>query len=336
MVHLILAGLAALVGVFAAGYLLTCGSYTVPATVDADPMLPVIEANGYRFHGETFGDPHSPPVIVVHGGPGWDYHSLLPLAALADRYFVVFYDQRGSGLSPRVDAAELSYEGALTDLDAIVDRFRGNGRVALIGHSWGAMLATAYLGRHPEKVGHAVLAEPGFLNAEMLARSGIHLGPRWEAGYLWFAARSWFESLHIHEPDRDAARDYFLGLAASHANPEYFCAGRLPPAATDYWRTGSTAMSAIFRSTTDAQGRFGVDFTEGLPRYRGKVLLLASECNRLIGVAQQTRQARYYPRSELHVIRDSGHMMFTEQPEQTIAVVRRYLAEPPTAMTRDE
>lgn len=85
----------------------------VPATVGDDSSLPVIQAAGYRFHGEQFNDPGNPPVIVLHGGPGADYRSLLDLRELADEFRVVFYDQRGSGLSPRVPKDELSFDGSV-------------------------------------------------------------------------------------------------------------------------------------------------------------------------------------------------------------------------------
>lgn len=312
---------------FALAWLLTLGDYPVAATVADDPTLPVIEANGYRFHGEVFGPESAPPVIVIHGGPGWDYRSLLPLKALSDDYRVVFYDQRGSGLSPRVPAQSLSLDSSLSDLDAIVEKFRADGRVILIGHSWGAMLATAYLGRFPDKVSHAVLAEPGFLDAGLFRQSGLRLGPRWEAGYLFFAGRRWFESLHIRGPDADAAADYFLGEAAAHANPEYYCGGRLPSAATLRWRAGATAMRAITRPLIESGE--GFDLTRGLQDFPRPVLLLASACNRLIGLEQQRRHLAHFARAELSVIADSGHMLFAEQPAAALSEVRHYLAQKP-------
>jgi len=317
-----------LIGIlFVLGYLLSSGQQEVERTVDENPQLPVIEVGGYRFHGETFGNPGKQVVIVVHGGPGWDYRSLLPLSALADDYFVVFYDQRGSGLSPRVERGGLTLESTLEDLDSIVEHFRGNDQVALIGHSWGAMLVTAYLGRHPEKVHKAVLAEPGFLNTDMFEHSGIHLGPRWEVWFLWFATRTWFESLHISGPDNEASKDYFMGEVASRANPEYYCCGRFPSAADTKWRAGATAMSAIFSSVADAKGRPAFDLTEGLERFKPKVLLMASECNRLIGVKYQQEQMRYFRNVELRIVPRSGHLMFAEQPGISIALVRTYLNE---------
>ena len=108
-------------------------------------------------------------IIVLHGGPGGDYRSLMGLQVLADEYFVVFYDQRGSGLSERVPAEEFSFQVMLKDLDSIVDLYGKGEPVHLVGHSWGGMLASGYLGYAPDKVDKAVMAEPGFLNVQEAA-----------------------------------------------------------------------------------------------------------------------------------------------------------------------
>ena len=65
----------------------------VPKTVTEDASLPAITINGTRFHAETFGNSEDPIVVMLHGGPGADYRSLLNAKALAnDGYYVVFYD----------------------------------------------------------------------------------------------------------------------------------------------------------------------------------------------------------------------------------------------------
>ena len=92
----ILAGLVLLVVLF---YVLTMGDYTVPETVTQDPSLPHVTIDGVTYHAQTFGDPANPVVITIHGGPGGDYRSILSLQELADEYYVVFFDQRGAGLS---------------------------------------------------------------------------------------------------------------------------------------------------------------------------------------------------------------------------------------------
>lgn len=315
----------ALGALFIVMFIMTMGDYKVPKTVSDDPTIPHIEINGVVFHAESFGDPANPVVVVVHGGPGWDYRSLLPLKDLADQYHVVFYDQRGAGLSPRVDPATLTLETTLQDLDAIVDYYGKGKKVNLIGHSWGAMLVSGYVGKHPEKVRRVILAEPGFLTTEMLKESGVKFGPRWEVGYLWYATKEWLRSLHINGPDADAAADYFLGRVAPPANVEYYCNDMLPEVALLNWRAGSQAMQNVLQSGMDSQGNLHINLIEGVERFQEPVLFLASDCNRLIGKEHQRKQMKFFQKTELVVIKGSGHMMFAEKPAESIKAVREYL-----------
>jgi proline iminopeptidase len=72
---------------------------------------------------------------------------MLKLKVFADSgYFVIFFDQRGCGLSKRHDASSITLANYLNDLDIIISRYRkGQQHVYLIGHSWGAMYATMYI-----------------------------------------------------------------------------------------------------------------------------------------------------------------------------------------------
>ena len=111
----------------------SCSSIRVRRTTDQDPSTPSMVLNGYPFHAEAFGDPQNPVVIVLHGGPGADYRYLLPLTPLAEDYYLVMYDQRSSGLSPRQPAKEIGADSFIEDLDAFVTHF-GNGQpVYLLG-----------------------------------------------------------------------------------------------------------------------------------------------------------------------------------------------------------
>lgn len=306
-------------------YLVTIGDYPVPKTVSDDPYLPRVTIHGTVFHAETFGNSTNPVVIVVHGGPGWDYRGLLPLKDLSDEHHVVFYDQRGTGLSPRVDPKELSLESSLKDLDSFIDYFGSGRKVDLIGHSWGAMLVTGYLGRHPEKVDHAVLAEPGFLTTEMMREAGVKFGPRWEPGFLIRATRAWFQTLHVRGPDKDAASDYLLGQVAPYANPEYYCNGIIPDAGAVHWRAGAKAMQAILHSAMDEKGDLHIDLIKGVERFTSPVLFLTTECNRLIGKSHQEKQARFFPNAHIEIVKGSGHSMFAERPAESVEAVRAYL-----------
>jgi proline iminopeptidase len=138
----------------------------VPKTVDEDPGLPSITVNGAQLHSEAFGPAGSTLIVVLHGGPGSDYRYLLKCREFADQgYRVVFYDQRGSGLSQRFPESSYSMQVMIDELDGIIDHYKTSvsQKVILLGHSWGAMLATAYVNEHPEEISGLILAEPGGL-----------------------------------------------------------------------------------------------------------------------------------------------------------------------------
>jgi len=83
--------------------------------------------------------------------PVWNHWFTL----LSRHHTLYRYDQRGSGLSDRVDA-NLGFERQVADLEQIADA-AGLERFSLLGISQGAAQAIEYAVRHPERVTHLVL-----------------------------------------------------------------------------------------------------------------------------------------------------------------------------------
>ena len=163
----------------------------VPRTVDEDSSLPSIFVNGTQLHAETFGNPNDPMIVVLHGGPGGDYRSLLNCSKFSeDGFFVVFYDQRGSGLSRRHDKGSYSVQLFIDDLDAVIRHYRQgpNQKVILMGLSWGAMLATAYVNTHPADISGVVLMEPG--------------------GFTWHDTEEYIKRVRSMKPFDETSNDY--------------------------------------------------------------------------------------------------------------------------------
>ena len=98
------------------------------------------------------------PVLVLHGGPDFDHRYLLPeLDRLAHSFRLIYYDQRGRGRSrAHVQPDEVSLQSELMDLDAVRAHFQLK-TVAVLGHSWGGVLALEYALRHPQHVSHLLL-----------------------------------------------------------------------------------------------------------------------------------------------------------------------------------
>jgi len=110
------------------------------------------------------------PVIVLHGGPDFDYGYLLPeLDRLADAYRLIYYDQRGRGKSAdQVQPEDVTLASDVGDVDSVRQHFQLES-TAVLGHSWGAVLALEYALRHPARVSHLILMNPAPASANDFA-----------------------------------------------------------------------------------------------------------------------------------------------------------------------
>jgi pimeloyl-ACP methyl ester carboxylesterase/DNA-binding winged helix-turn-helix (wHTH) protein len=107
------------------------------------------------------GDPGAPPLVkpanwLMHLEFDWDSPVWRHwLAEMGRDHSLIRYDPRGCGLSDH-DAADLSFESWVRDLEAVVDAERLE-RFSLLGISQGCAVAIAYAARHPERVDKLVL-----------------------------------------------------------------------------------------------------------------------------------------------------------------------------------
>ncbi len=293
----------------------------VPATVVDDPALPRLEVGEVQLHGHIEGSEDAPLAIVLHGGPGGDHRSLLALGGLIPSYRVLFYDQRGAGLSERVPEDRLGIADHLSDLDGLIAA-HGGGPVVLVGHSWGAMLATAYLGHRPEAVSAAVLIEPGFLDAEGLGafetrRAAFSRSPR----VIWAGLLAGFRARGV-EGDAEAARDSIVGAVvhafANHPANPYHRPGH--PYDAPMWRFGSRASDTFWRNPATALGAISAGLSFPRP-----ILVLAGGSNDWTGPTLQTRHAELFPDARMEVIPDAGHDTVWDRPDETLSAIRGFL-----------
>lgn len=125
--------------------------------------LPTSSKIGYT-HIPAIGDKKPYPVIFLQGGPGGPVYDLNIelLSPLAETGFDVYlYDQVGCGSSTRLENIEdYTVERHKRDLEEIVKAI-GAEKVILIGQSWGAILATAFVADNAQKVEKVIFTGPG-------------------------------------------------------------------------------------------------------------------------------------------------------------------------------
>lgn len=274
----------------------------VPLTVMEDSSLPSITINGLMLHSETYGNPSDPMVVVIHGGPGADYRSMLNYKQLAaDNMFVVFYDQRGSGLSQRIDKNQYTeVQVFINELDGVINHYRQNStqKVILAGHSWGAMLATAYINQNPENISGAILSEPG--------------------GFTWQQTLDYIERSRVLKLFDEFTNDFVYQdqfiTGSDHQTLDYkmalSTAGDVntgDEASAPYWRYGGICNIASIELAMDNPEQ--MDFTTNLSNYNSKVLFAYSELNTAYGLEHAELVAGALPNVELIKIMGTGHEM---------------------------
>jgi pimeloyl-ACP methyl ester carboxylesterase len=113
-----------------------------------------------RFQYLEWGNPESPPIVLLHGGHqsahSWDLVSL----HLAQNYRVFALDQRGHGDSEWPRDAEYTNDAMSHDAEAFIDAL-GLRRPILIGHSMGGRNALLLTRRDPSRLRALVVVDVG-------------------------------------------------------------------------------------------------------------------------------------------------------------------------------
>ncbi|HWR33922.1 MAG TPA: alpha/beta hydrolase, partial [Chitinophagaceae bacterium] len=280
----------------------------VPKTVERDPTLPSIAVNGTMLHSETFGNPDSAMIVVLHGGPGSDYRHLLNCKELAAHgYYVVFYDQRGSGLSKRHSKSSYSIQVMLDDVSAVIAHYRKSPaqKIFLLGHSWGAILATAYIDKYPTAVRGAILAEPGGFTWEdidgYVSRSrDIKITSELISDFLYAD-----QFITGKKKDEHAVLDYKYALLSGTDDYKDNPIGNEGP--LPFWRSGAIVNQALF----ELGDKEKPDWTTHLNQFTTKILFVYSERNRAYGQTYAQKVSSAYPNVQLFKVNGAGHDMLS-------------------------
>lgn len=279
----------------------------VPKTVDEDSSLPSIKVNGALFHSVAYGNPNNTMVVVIHGGPGGDFRYLLNCKAFADQgFYVVFYDQRGSGLSHRDEKSVYSMQLLFDDLSGVIQHYRKSSqqKVILLGQSWGAMLASAYVNQYPSAAAGLILCEPGGLVwsdvIDYMKREndyGITSETLNDITYM--------DQFITGKPSQQEVLDYKFALLSGKASAEEDALGNQGD--IPFWRLGAVVNNAL----VELGNREKPDWTTNLQSYKTEVLFGYSERNRAYGEEHAKHVSSAFPNVKLFKVNKAGHNFLT-------------------------
>ncbi len=303
----------------------------VPPTVDQDPKLPSVSINvaGRQrlIHVRTFGNTTNPTLFVLHGSftDTRAYRNICE--SLADKYYVVIWDQRGCGLSERITENEFTLETAVEEINAMKSIYSPNQKVTIIGQSWGGGLATLYTSKNPEKVRQLLLIEPMPLKDSDMQKVYKNIVEfSYDNGTWNNLAR---QGQAISPQDHEQIDYRAMMMLRSTMTSGYHCDGNNPPEWPIH-RVGGYIEYIRNKRLGSAEGTsytFHYSFVDGIQLYADTVLILGGSCSSLGYAMQKQYSIPHFPYAEVVEIKNAGHRMNMEKFEDVMLAIKTFLKE---------
>lgn len=307
-------------------------NYNPPQTVTQNKKLPYIQLNGIKFHTHTYGNNSNQTIIILHSGPGNDFKNLLHLKNLSDKYFIVFYDQRGSGLTQRVTSKQLTYHNYLSDIKEFVKQYSNNKKVILIGQSWGANLALYFTAQNPNLIDKLILASPTALNNQSLKILNDKINSYKTPNFsnILNLILCWLKSLHVNGPDDNASKDFlmkeYIYNSENQHNPlSFYYGGKIPQTEKNIWRFGADASKFVIKSMLNPDGFYKNDLMMNFNEFLGETYIFTGSNDKITGTDFQLKQSSFYHFTKIIEIENCGHNFFSEKPNLSLQKIKEIL-----------
>ncbi len=280
-----------------------------------------ITSQGLKLYYEIEGT--GAPLLLLNGGPGFPHDYLKDLRPLASDVQLIFFDQRGTGKSGKTDPSGYTIDAHVEDVEQL-RRELGLERCGVFGHSWGGMLAQAYVLKYPDHVSKLILADtfssiedcnetlacmrasvPDEVRAvyDKYEREGLYVGRDRYPDEYQAALDVAYEPVSISVPPPPALQNMFGNIA-------YDVYRAMWGEETDFKVTGTLAQ---------------FDVESRLHQIRVPTLVIVGASD-MPTIAMAGKTARAIPHARLEVFAHSRHFPFLEEPEKFFRVMREFLA----------
>jgi proline iminopeptidase len=288
-----------------------------------------VDANGVLIYYEAFGK--GEPLVILHGGPGASHDYFLPyLLPLARTNRLIFIDERGSGRSQKAEKlSDYTVENMVEDVETIRKELK-LGKISLLGHSCGGVLAEAYALKYQENLTHLILCST-FHSTKKMNEVLRNIKAKMAPELRIRIEKMEKEGLYGHGKDYEKNRytseymiaawgeGYFPYLYQNHPDPNY-----------DPVANGNMSWD-VYREMWGSNGEYVIDgnltsveYGDQLPTIKVPTLITAGdndECDPSLSREMNEKIAG----SKLVIFPKSGHMTFVDQPALFITAVDEFL-----------
>jgi proline iminopeptidase len=257
------------------------------------------------------------PMVLVNGGPGATHHGFHPHFSRAKDFLrLIYYDQRGCGISQYSDGDGYSVDQAAEDLDKLREAL-GINKWVILGHSYGGTLAQCYTVRHAEHVAGLVLVG-----------SSCDALPVDESGSRQYDFISSEERNRIRQIYRNTNLTGEQSVFNAHLNGDWKRQNFYRPSREQL------ARGALYDWKHDEEFRPAMSASLGRLNLAGffdecpvPVLIMEGKWDLTWGQAKPKNLHACFPGSRLVFFDRAGHSPFEDEPERFFAVLKEFVQE---------
>ncbi len=265
----------------------------------------VLEVGGIRTQLRSAGDPAATEAVVfVHGNPGSsrDWTGLLEAVGPVARGLA--WDAPGFGHADKPASFDYTVDGYARFIAEALETL-GVERVHLVVHDFGGPWGLRWAVDHPDQFASVVLINTGVL-----------------LNYSWHALAKIWRTPLVGELFMATATRPAFRMLMKIGNPR-----GLPPDFVDrmYDDFDTPTRKAVLKLYRASPSSAMEQLSAGLRALDRPALVVWGAKDPYIPVEQADLQLRTFPSAEVHVLDDSGHWPFIDNPERTRELVVPFL-----------
>jgi proline iminopeptidase len=273
------------------------------------PRGSYVTVSGHRIWYESEGQ--GKEILLLHpGGPGASHDYFHPwFSALRDRARVIYIDPFGTGKSDRAKRpTEYSLAGEVDDIEAIRKALH-LGRINLLGHSYGGVVALSYAVKYPQSLKRLIISNT-LVSSAAWQITNNHANAETK---LFFPERG--------NPDPGQVMAHFFFYDRSNF-------AKLNQANNLFNAQVMTAIGGDDMDNTLGGELAHFDFHGKFQSPPFAMLILAGRGDGVVMPQLARDLAAAAPRARFIMFDHSGHYPFIEQPDLVMRAIGDFLASP--------
>ncbi|MCG8563523.1 MAG: alpha/beta fold hydrolase [Desulfobacterales bacterium] len=278
-----------------------------------------LDINGHELHYVDQGD--GTPVVMVHGNPTWSFYYRHLIQGLTPEFRAIVPDHMGCGFSdkPSPEAYDYTLASRVADLDALISKTAPLGKVNLIVHDWGGMIGLAWAMENINRVNKIVVTNTAgfFLPREKRLPTAL-----WMTKFIKGFGRGAIQGCNGF-----AGSALFVG--SERRLPCPVKKGLIAPYNSIKNRIATLKfVQDIPLAPGDKAWPIVDRVSKTLHRLEPEQLLFLWGARDFVFDLSFYREfRRRFPQSQAHCFEDAGHYLFEDKPEETLTLIRDFLAQ---------